>query len=710
MKEKAIEKIPFLTLPKTSRKKNVWYIGVTAWRNIGGEQHLFLEVYRNEKSRKQIPVVRYVAAKKDWGVYLPEEQKWHRRGINTDGLVWRETGCGSGHRKSEENILYSPDDLERIKKFFRGSKVYDEKNWWEYFQKHEESIERTKWKRKQEKRERELKERTENTQDLPEKELLVWADNTVFQKKHYLYYRKKGRKAVLACSKCGGISYESWKQTETFEGQFERQIREPRKNHYMECPLCKALGICKPQGTAKTEYHERGYGFTADRYKENGVVIRYLQFDKEYILEEIPGADGKPEMHGAYEKLEGVELVRAYLEPGKKIKKDYHKNSYYTGDFWDDCNLYGLSSIRVREAAVYPALYKALDGTFLQYCALKEYAAEKKSVNVMDYLERYVQIPQIELLVKMQMYGVAEELIKGYCGIIEEKEAKSPAAFLGIRKERIKMLRESKGSVELLRVLKKEKRLGQQWTKEQIEGLCEIRKEAGDRIEGVLTVMTLQKALNRIQKYAGCRFGTACSTATSRLQAAATMYFDYLSMRQQLGYDLTNSVYQQPRNLQEAHLKMVTEQNEKEQDKRMKEAGERFPLIQKNYRKLRRRYFYEDETYQIRPARSAGEIVLEGRTLHHCVGGDNYLRKHNEEKSIILFLRFKKNPELPYITVEIEGEKIIQWYGAYDKKPDEKNMGKWLEDYVSRLKERQTEAVQKAADGAAGERLMAAAG
>lgn len=74
--------------------------------------------------------------------------------------------------------------------------------------------------------------------------------------------------------------------------------------------------------------------------------------------------------------------------------------------------------------------------------------------------------------------------------------------------------------------------------------------------------------------------------------------------------------------------------------------------------------------------------------LHHCVGGANYLTKHDKEETYILMLRFKEEPDIPYITVEIDSKnpRIIQWYGEKDKKPDEKNMQKWLNDYVIKLK------------------------
>lgn len=103
---------------------------------------------------------------------------------------------------------------------------------------------------------------------------------------------------------------------------------------------------------------------------------------------------------------------------------------------------------------------------------------------------------------------------------------------------------------------------------------------------------------------------------------------------------------------------------------------------------LRKKYYFEDEVYLIRPARSAEEIVIEGRILHHCVGGDGYLRKHDSGETYILMLRLKSDPEIPYITIEIgaRNDTVIQWYGAHDRKPDQKHMQEWIDGYVDRLK------------------------
>lgn len=390
-------------------------------------------------------------------------------------------------------------------------------------------------------------------------------------------------------------------------------------------------------------------------------------------------------MMGSAEKLEGVEIARTYVYNGK-VQTDFHKyDSMREKNFWDDCNLSGMSNIGIEAAPLYPGFSEALKGTELQYSAIELYQAAVGMVNARDYMERYINTPQIEMLVKMKLYGIVDRLLHYNYGIIRDINANQLDEFLGIRKEKVKFLMEKQGEPRILSVLQMERRMGQRWTNQQVEALEEINVTQGD-MERVTGIMTLQKALNQIAKYAGCEYGTGCSTARNRLAHVARTYFDYLLMREQQGYDLSNTIYQRPRDLENAHKKMVDEIDREKAEKRKQEAEERYPLIRKNYRKLRNRFFYEDEKYLIRPARSAEEIIMEGRILHHCVGGDNYLREHNNQKGVILVLRHKEEPEIPYITVEIMEKHILQWYGAYDKKPDESNMQRWLDAYEKRLK------------------------
>lgn len=705
MKKKAIEKIPYFGLKKTSRKKDVKYIGVTEVKIIGHEKHLFLEVYRNKKESKEMPLVRIVLTKKDFGTYWPEKEEWTRQKIKPDScygrVIWGE-GHPTWEQEKKENILQSTEDLERIKKFCKAN-VYNEEHWWEYIYKHEDDIVITSRRNREHKaymrRQEALADRMAHTKELPEKEILDRADRLYFHNQHYLYYKKHGCWAHIACSKCGGVTDARWKSGISYESQFQRWTEEPREGHYGTCPMCGARGEYKCQGKVKGTRDKYIYLFLGQKYKENGMVMRYVEVGKKWTLGFICGDKG-PEMYNASEELSGVEIARAYFEPGKKVQIDYHKHDPYMGkDFWDDCNLYGMANIPIDAGLIMSETYEEMKGTIFQYSALQEYAKNVREVNPIDYLKRYSQTPQIEVLVKMGLTDVVEKLVKCYYGIVDDENARRPDQFLGIRKERVRQLIRKKGDTHLLGVMKMEKRQGQNWTDEQVEHLAETDL-SGTQVEMATRYMTLQKLLNRIEKYSGCEYGTECSSASARIRHTATTYANYLSMRINLGYDLNNTVYQQPQDLEAEHNKMVMETNKEEMDKHLKEVAERYPEIRHVYRKLRNKYLYEDDRYIIRPARSAEEIVMEGRLLHHCVGGNTYLDKHNTGKTYILMLRFKEEPDVPYITVEIDAKnpRILQWYGDKDKKPDEKNMQSWLNTWLMKLKTGTlTETIQTAA-------------
>lgn len=698
MKKKTIEKIPYLKLPENV-KKGAKYVGTTAVKVVGHEKHLFLEVYRNEKESREIPLVRIVLTKKDFGSYFPEQEEWTRQKIETDGgygrLLWnaREDSGDNYQQMKKKNALSAEEDLERIKSFCKTT-IWNEERWWQYIQCHQNNItyaERSRAeKRKYERRQTALEERIRNTKILPEAKILKITDERYFHQEHHLYYKKYGNWVQIACSKCGGVTDARWKAGDSYESQFQRIVQEPRENKTGKCPMCGACGTYKCQGKAKHDYSKRMHLFLGQKYKTTGMVIRYVEVTKKWKLELIAGENGT-EMHGAYEELSGVEIARAYFEPGKEKQIDYQKHSWYSGeDFWDDCNFSGNYRIGIEKAPILTDTYKEMKDTVFQYSALKEYTAVIGKVNPIEYFERYEQTPQIEMLVKLGLFDVVNELVNYRYGIVADENARQPDTFLGIRKERVKQLIKRKGSIRVLKVMQTEKRMGQTWTEEQIEKLAETQLSYG-QIETATKYMSLQKLLNRIEKYSGCQFTTACSSAEQVIRDTANTYIDYIGMRLALGYDMNNTVYQQPRDLRAAHDKMVQESNKEKMDERIREVEQKYSNIRSNYRKLRNIYFYEDDAYMIRPARSAKEIVEEGRILHHCVGGDNYLRKHNDGRSYILMLRFKDKTEEPYITVEISSNKpeIIQWYGERDRKPDAKNMQKWLKHYLKQLKEKQ---------------------
>lgn len=89
--------------------------------------------------------------------------------------------------------------------------------------------------------------------------------------------------------------------------------------------------------------------------------------------------------------------------------------------------------------------------------------------------------------------------------------------------------------------------------------------------------------------------------------------------------------------------------------------------------------------------KSGEEIIAEGRLLKHCVGG--YVNRHASGRTIILFIRHKDEPTIPYFTIEVDPESltIMQCHGyknereSNHKKPPEivefeQKYTKFLED------------------------------
>ena len=266
MKKKAIEKIPYLTLPEISRNRKVKFIAVTAFKNVGHERHLFVEVYRNKKKDKAIPVVRIVLTKKDFGNYFPETDSWTREKIETDHyyysnhFLWntnREEQTFSWDDAIKENILLSTNDFDRIKKMCNVN-IWNEDRWQEYIYEHEDNIiikaRRQAENRRYERRHQALKDREANTPELPEKRILDKAEQLFFGAKHFLYYKKHGCWADIACSKCGGVSHGRWKNGISYESQFQKWVEEPREGQSGHCPMCGEVGEYKCQGKVKDEH------------------------------------------------------------------------------------------------------------------------------------------------------------------------------------------------------------------------------------------------------------------------------------------------------------------------------------------------------------------------------------------------------------------------------------------------------------------------
>lgn len=80
--------------------------------------------------------------------------------------------------------------------------------------------------------------------------------------------------------------------------------------------------------------------------------------------------------------------------------------------------------------------------------------------------------------------------------------------------------------------------------------------------------------------------------------------------------------------------------------------------------KQRKYLNFDDGKYEIRLPKNCEEIVEEGESLHHCVGG--YAERHAKGVTTILFLRDKENPDESLATIEVTDGNVRQIHLKYN--------------------------------------------
>lgn len=502
-----------------------------------------------------------------------------------------------------------------------------------------------------------------------------------------IYYKRNGNHTECICGKCAE-KYVLYTPKDPEYGTLYDEI--PRRGEKAVCKKCGNVSTYEWQRvTSPVRQEERIYLYQLT--SENDLIVRIFSYYRRY-----------------QQSCEMTDILsedsRYFLFKGK-VEKMVRTYSYYRDEnVWILSDRRGYPYIEVQDGEIYPGWKEAVQQSTLKYCPLDQLEKmgrenwgkmTKNVVNTIDALMTYANNPAIEMYCKMNMHKLVRRILwkEGKLGIINRRKDTLQGQLRLKKKEHINSVMKAHGDTDLLETLQFEEKEGYSWKPEQEEWIAEkFDREMKNRLKHLLEYMTLQQLINRVEKYAKQKFDPVPEGWTaygSYKRNVIWEYDDYLNMREALGYDMTNSVFIYPRDLEEAHNQMVKESTERHDELFIKKKNKEFSKIAVKYKSLCKRYQASAEGYIIRPAKDAGEIIVEGRTLHHCVGGDNYLSKHNKGTSTILFLRKEKTPDTPYITIEIEGTEIRQWYGAHDKKPKQEFFDRFLKDYTAQLKNRE---------------------
>lgn len=529
-----------------------------------------------------------------------------------------------------------------------------------------------------------IRQLEELTPELPE-DFEDWCAKKLWNPE--IYYKRKGNNTECICGKCAE-KYVLYTPKDPEYGTLYDEI--PRRGEKAVCKKCGNVSTYEWQRvTSPVRQEERIYLYQLT--SENDLIVRifsyYRRYQKSLKMEDIMTEESRYFLFkGKVEKM-----VRAY-----SYRRD--ENAWILSDKG------GYPYIEVKDGEIYPGWEEAVQQSTLKYCPLDQLEKmgrenwgrmTKNAVNTIDALMTYANNPAIEMYCKMNMHKLVRRILwkEGKFGTINRRKDTLRGQLRLKKKEHINSVIKAHGDTDLLETLQFEEKEGYSWKPEQEEWIAEtFDKEMKNRLTHLLKYMTLQQLINRVEKYKK----QECTEEKDRWYSEkqykrkiVNEYDDYLNMREVLGYDMANSVFIYPRNLEEAHNQMVKESTERHDELFIKKKNKEFSQIAVRYKSLCKRYQASAEGYIIRPAKDAGEIIMEGRILHHCVGGDNYLSKHNKGTTTILFLRKEKTPDTPYITIEIKGTEIRQWYGAHDKKPKQEFFDRFLKDYTAQLKNRE---------------------
>lgn len=304
---------------------------------------------------------------------------------------------------------------------------------------------------------------------------------------------------------------------------------------------------------------------------------------------------------------------------------------------------------RLRDAMGCPLMYNAdgegpdLAGTALENSRLWEYMAqsyEKAWFYPVAYIRLYLKHPAVENLVAAGLgrligqgidkeaqsrYGYSPTPLTGAPRLdwIDWKQ-KRPAQMLGLNKQQLQAIRGKEYEMEHIRFL--------QWHTGKISfaDLCAALDAVGPRDAEAIAQsgQPLVRTVHYLEKQ----------------NQLFTYLDDYWRMAEACGMELEQPEVRWPKNLVQAHDRADMSLRAAKVDSKTRRA---FAAMTARCAGLA----WEHDGICIRPAASPEELIQEGNTLHHCVGG--YSSQHAAGK-IILFVRHARRPERSWYTLNID--------------------------------------------------------
>ena len=475
----------------------------------------------------------------------------------------------------------------------------------------------------------------------------------------YLFFRNEyeddgwnisdGPVRLCTCTACG----------ETFEAVRGNYARGRLHNEECDCPCCGRRVTGKAVHKFRYEMNSlQSWIKTAVAYagEDGALLIEAGNARRRFNWDELGGElDWFPEKRyylapGTVQMWEHRVMTWA-CEPAERdvrwfpvetIREPFQPNlmgaySYYYGDY----NVIGLD--------------EALRGSALRYSQIMdfyeyEYAAKLCELDtarwMVKYLAWYALHPQIEMAVKFGFTDAVRELTEHgrKNARLLDWNGRTPEQFLRMSRAEARLF--LKAEMEFRDLKEWRNTAGKMTFSDYMTlvndvGTTANLREVGDcaRLAGCGLEKGVRYVLGQMPR---------CARNAPPLQVIIRTWKDYLTMARSLDYDLKEPTVALPRDLKDRHDAAAELQRLRAGEAEEKRYGKRRRMLEKLYA------FTMDDLSIVIP-RSSEEIVTEGKTLHHCVGG--YAARHVAGSTTILFLRHRRRPERSFLTIELKEER-----------------------------------------------------
>ena len=603
-------------LCKPQRKKNSMTAKAVV-KEFGGIKYLITDICLDR------PYVRIVLTENSYENYFPEDWSFDRGFHCTvdfkKGVNKAQIGTLFGYRTFDkfDNLQIDEESKNLVSEFCKYSSSF--KSWTPEFLRAIESIEAKIYKKQEDKKIARAMDKIHKDTDCIKKyparfQRLVEKNMIV----HYLFVSPfKGKKTTTAiCSACG-------------------QKSEVTKILPKKCPVCGKKVTATKKHTIS--YPDKEFIFFQNingNYYQRHFGARYtVKFDDNTGYENF----------GIYEK--GC-VVFNIAE--KTLKTYFKKYDWFSRcEFWDDKNLYGMNPIRLLPGITMFDCDIKTDERF-KYSGI-EYVDE---VDPLFYLQRYLKMPEIEMLAKVGLKKLAvsikeSDLVRG---------GKKPWEILGVDKVEFNRMRAMNASVSELHWFQFEHKRGITIDDDDIRFLSGITPE---RLDFIADKMSYKKIRNYLENQ--------LEKAHYGIGELLGKWEDYIDMAKNFKKDLSLELNYKPKSIVIAHDELA---NIKMAEDRENEILEKFPEANEIISSLTK-YEFSDGEYSIVAPKSIKDIIREGRILGHCLDRtDRYFDRITRHESFILFLRKTSDLDMPFYTLEVEPDGTTRQKRTYGDRQD----------------------------------------